>query len=116
MVRPILQRHRTARLALDRARRRWRLHAWQHILFSDESRFSLRFSDGRDHVYRRRGERFTDQYVMIWTVICHYGRTQLKIIQGTLSAVKYRDDDNARCHLARVCQEFLNQNHVRVLP
>jgi hypothetical protein len=29
-------------------------------LFSDESRFSLRFSDGRYRVYRRRGERFTD--------------------------------------------------------
>jgi hypothetical protein len=54
-----------------------------------------------------------------------------------LNAVKYRDDildpivlpflkqrnfdhvfqhDNARCHVARVCQDFLNQNHViRVL-
>jgi transposase len=54
-----------------------------------------------------------------------------------LNAVKYRDDildpiflpflkqrnfdhvfqhDNARCHVARVCQNFLNQNHIRVLP
>jgi transposase len=24
--------------------------------------------------------------------------------------------DNARYHLARVCQDFLNQNHIRVLP
>jgi transposase len=24
--------------------------------------------------------------------------------------------DNARCHVARVCQDFLNQNHIRVLP
>ena len=31
--------------------------------FSDESRFSLRFSDGYYLVYRRRGERFTDQCV-----------------------------------------------------
>jgi transposase len=48
------QRHRTARLAWARAHRRWRLHIWQHILFSDESRFSLRFSDGRYRVYHRR--------------------------------------------------------------
>ena len=34
------QRHRTTRLAWARGCRRW-----QHILFSDESRFSLRFSD-----------------------------------------------------------------------
>jgi transposase len=38
VVGPILkQRHRTARLVWARARRRWRLHTWQHILFSDES-------------------------------------------------------------------------------
>ena len=104
MVGPILkQRHRTTRIAWDRARRRWRLHTWQHILFSDKSRFSLRFSDGRYCVFRSGGERFTDQCVyesdrfgdrsvMIWAGICHDGHTQLKIVRGTLNAVKYRDD------------------------
>jgi hypothetical protein len=29
---------------------------------------------------------------MVWAGICHDGRTQLKIVQGTLNAVKYRDD------------------------
>ena len=74
---------------------------------------------------------------MVWAGICHDGHTQLKIVQGTLNAVKYRDDildpivlsflqqrnfdhvfhhDNARYHLARVCQDFLNQNHIHVLP
>ena len=94
------------------------------------------------------GECFTDQCVyesdrfgggsvMVWAGIYHDGRTQLNIVQGTLNAVKYRDDildpivlpflqqrnfdhdfqhDNARCHLARVCQDILNQNHTRVLP
>ena len=141
MVGPILkQRHRTARLAWARARHRWRLHAWQDILFSDKSRFSLRFTDGRYRVYRRRGELFTDQCVyesdrfrggsvMVWAGIFYDGRTQLKIVQGILNVVKYRDDildpivlpflqqrsfdhvcqhDNARCHVARVCQDFLN--------
>jgi hypothetical protein len=125
------QRHRTAKLAWAHARRRWRLHTWQHILFSNESRFSLRFSDGRYRVNRRRGERFTDQCVytrptvleaeVLWSglefvlMVC----TQLKIVQRTLNAVKYRDDildpivppflqqrnfehvfqyDNVRCH------------------
>ena len=94
-----------------------------------------------NRVYRRRGERFTDQCVyeserlgggsvLVWDGICHDGRTQLKIIQGTLNAVKYREDildpivlpfhvfqdHNARYHVARVCQDFLNQNHIRVLP
>ena len=115
-------------------------------MFSNESRFSLRFSDVRYRVYRRRrGERFTDQFVyksdrcgggsvMLWAGICLDGRTQLKIVQGTLNVVKNRDNvldpivlsflqqqnfddvfqhDNARCHVARVCQDFLNQNHIR---
>jgi len=132
------------RLAWARARRRWRLQTWQHIFF----RFALCFSDGRFRVYRRRRKCFTDQCVyvsdrfggesvMVWAGIFHGGRTQLKIVQGTLDAVKYRDDildptvlsflqqrnvdhvfqhDNARCHVARVCQDFLNQNPIRVLP
>ena len=38
MVGPILKKdHSTARLAWARARRRCRLHTWQHILLSDES-------------------------------------------------------------------------------
>ena len=73
---------------------------------------------------------------MVWAGICDDGRTQLKIVQGTLNAVKHRDHildpivlsfmqqrnvdqvfqhNNARCHVARVCQDFLNQNHIRVL-
>jgi hypothetical protein len=75
--------------------------------------------------------------VLVWAGICHDGRTQLKIVQGTLNAIKYRDDildpivlpflhqrnfdhvfqhDHARCQVARICQDFLNQNHIRVLP
>ena len=104
VIGPILkQRHRIARLACARARRRWGLHTWQNILFSDESLFSLSLSDGRYRVYRRRGERVTDQCVyeadrfgggsvMVWADMCHDGSTQLKIVQGTLNAVKYRDD------------------------
>jgi hypothetical protein len=53
-------------------------------------------------------ERFTDQCVyesdrfgggsvMIWAGIYHDGRTQLKIVQGTSNAVKYRDDILKRC-------------------
>jgi hypothetical protein len=60
VVGPILkQHHRTASLALFRARRRWRLHTWPLILFSDEPRFSLRFSEGRYCMYRRRGNSLT---------------------------------------------------------
>ena len=74
---------------------------------------------------------------MVWAGIRHDGRSQLKIVQGTLNAVKHRDDildpivlpflqqgnfdhvfqhDKTKCSVARVCQDFLNQNRIRVLP
>jgi hypothetical protein len=69
--------------------------------------------------------------VKVCAGICHDDRTQLKIVHGTLNAVKYRYNildsiilpfllqrnfyhvfrhDNARCHVARVYQDFLSQN------
>ena len=104
VIGPILkQRHKTEKLAWARARCHWRLHTWQHILFSDEFRVLLRFGDRHYRVYRRRGERFTVQCVhepdrfgranvMVWAGMCHDDLTQLKIVQGTLNAVKYSDD------------------------
>ena len=71
----------------------------------------------------RTSVRFEDESVMVWAGICHDGRTQLKIVQGILNAVKYRDNildhivllflqqrnfdhvfqhDKTRCHVARV--------------
>ena len=61
---------------------------------------------------------------VVWAGICHDVHIQLKIVQGTLNAVKYRGDildaivlpflqqrkfdhvfqhRNARCHMTRVC-------------
>ena len=37
-------------------------------------------------------DRFGDGIVMVRAGICHDGRTQLKIVQRTLNAIKYRDD------------------------
>jgi hypothetical protein len=37
-------------------------------------------------------DRFGGGSVMVWAGICHDGCTQLKIVQGTLNAIKYSDD------------------------
>ena len=61
-------------------------------------------------------------------------KTPLVVIQGNLTAVRYRDQvlmphvlplvnahnltfqhDNAGPHVARICRDFLNQNNVQVL-
>ena len=68
----LLPRHRSERLRWSRAYLRWRLREWEAVLFSDESRFSLDCSDGRNIVYRRVGERYqnararSETYVWRW--------------------------------------------------
>lgn len=103
-VRPLLQpRHRQARLQWSRNHLRWRLAQWQGILFTDESRFHLDGSDGRQRVYRRVGERYRDQCisqrryygggsVMVWGGITAHGRTPLVLVEGNLNAQRYRDE------------------------
>lgn len=148
-IRPVLlQRHRQRRLQWSRQHLRFRRVDWNNVLFSDESRFHLDSSDGRARVYRRTGERYADACViqrqpfgggsvMVWGGISFRGRTQLVIVQGNLTGVRYRDEiiqphvlpfvqgqgrrmtfqhDNARPHVARVVTDILVQRNVDVLP
>ena len=116
------------------------------MLFTDESRYCLHNTCRRQRVWRRRGERYVqncvlqrDRFgganVMVWAGIHHAGRTNLHFIEGNLTGIRYRDEilrplvvpcvtrnaltlqqDNARCHTARVCQTYLQQQNVNVLP
>ena len=65
------------------------------MLFSDESRFNVSHADGRQRVYRRRGERFRnacirerDRFggggVMVWGGIMGGQRTRLIVIRGII--------------------------------
>ena len=120
------------------------MRQWRRVLFTDESRFTLYCADGRRHVYRCRGERFANACVverdrfgsgpiMVWGAIAHGIKSQLIIVAGNMTAVRYRDEilrpvtvplvqhnlilqqDNARPHVARVCQDFLANNNIAPL-
>ena len=68
---------------------------------------------------------------MVWGSIAHGIKSQLIIVAGNMTAVKYRDEilrpvavqqrnlilqqDNARPHVARVCQDFLANNNIAPL-
>lgn len=56
-------RHRRARLAYANDHRNWNLRQWTNVLFTDESRFNLYGNDRRSLVWRRRGERFRQNFV-----------------------------------------------------
>ena len=142
----LTHRRRQRRMQWLRAHAPNRLADWRRVMFSDESRFSIQRSDRRQRVYRRLGERYSnacvrevDRFggggsVMVWGGIFHGVKTPLVVIQGNLTAVRYRDQvllpqvlplviahnltfqhDNARPLVARVCRDFPNQNNVQVL-
>ena len=71
---------------------------------------------------------------MVWGGIAHGIKSQLIIVAGNMTAVRYRDEilravavplvqqrnlilqqDNARPHVARVCQDFLANNNIAPL-
>ncbi len=136
-------RHRN-RLEWANAHIRWRLALWRGVLCTDESRFSLYRTDGRQRVWRRVGERFADVNavdrvahggggVMVWPGICYGQRTQVHFIDGILNAQRYHDEilrpivvpfihdhhlmlqhDNAWPHVARICTQFLETENIPV--
>ena len=144
---PLTQARRLRRMAwlTAHAPRLFPMRQWRRVLFTDESRFTLYRADGRRRVYRRRGERFADACVveqdrfgggsvMVWGGIAHGIKSQLIIVAGNMTAVRYRDEilrpvavplvqqrnlilqqDNARPHAARVCQDFLANNNIAPL-
>ena len=142
----LTQRHRQQRLEWSRRHLRWTIRDWQEVLFTDESRFTLRHADGRVRVYRRSGERYSDPCVlrhdrfgggsvMVWGGIARNGRTELVFVNGTLNAQRYREQiliphvlpfmaanggtfqqDNAHAHVANININFLRQQNVNVLP
>jgi len=127
------------------AQRVFPMRQWRRVLFTDESRFTLFRPDGRQRVYRRQGERFVDACVverdrfgggsiMIWGGIAHGLKTPLIVLRENLTGIRYRDQilqpvvvpflqqhgltlqqDNARPHVARVCQDLLAANNVQPL-
>ena len=103
-VRPVLTpAHRVAHLTWARAHVAWTRQQWARVLFSDESRFTRLFHDGRTRVWRRPGTRFQnanvqerDRYgggsIMVWGGIGRNYRTALYRVQGNLTGLGYRDN------------------------
>lgn len=95
--------HRRRREQWARRHQRMTRAEWANVLFTDESRFNLKNSDGRMRVYRRRGERLNDSCVherdhygggsvMVWAGISFHTKTNLVVIRGNLNALRYQQE------------------------
>ena len=57
---PLSVNHRRARREWCQEHHAWDEEDWESVLFTDESKFCLDFTDGRRRVWRRKGERYHD--------------------------------------------------------
>jgi len=145
---PILTiRNRQNRSLWAQQHLRWTHARWDRVLFTDESRFCVSVADGRKRVWRRKGERYSSACVlqhnrfgggsvMVWAGISGRHRTDLVIVDGTLTARRYIDQilephvlpffeshptvdilmqDNARPHAARITKDFLEESEISVM-
>lgn len=145
----LLPRHKAERLNFAIIRRGWRIRTWRRILWTDESRFCLYHNDGRRRVRRLRGERYNADCVqetvaggggsvMVWGGFTYDHVLPLQVVQGTMNAVKYRDDiletvvtpflrtaegqnvilqdDNARPHRATIINDYKTAENITSLP
>lgn len=98
---PLLQqRHRQARLAWARGHLNWRVGHWEHVVFSDESRFLLYRQDGRIRVRRQAHEALLDECVLprvqaggggvtIWGAFHNAGKSELHVLDGNMDQHQY---------------------------
>ncbi|GFU79519.1 transposable element Tcb2 transposase [Trichonephila clavipes] len=82
----------------------WTEHQWSHVLFPDESRFSLTGDSKRVYIWRESGtrndpsniverDRFGSGGVMVWGGIMIDGRTPLHVFRsGSVTGQIYRDE------------------------
>jgi transposase len=78
----------------------WNQDKWNSVLFSDESKITLRWQ-GQRLVWRRQNERLLpecmngtvkhDKSVMVWGCLCAKGVGDLSIINGKMKAVDYKN-------------------------
>ena len=99
---PLLgKKHRRRRYDFALRYRKWNLEHWKHVIWSDESKFSIFGSDGRQYCWRRPKEPLRSQHViptvkyggggiMVWGCMTWQGVGFLCRIDGTMDANLYQ--------------------------
>ena len=88
------------RLEWAKAHVNWTGGNWKSVLFSDESKFNIFGSDGREWCWRRSGEELDPRYtkkmvkhgggsIMVWGCITATGPGRICRIEGTMDATLY---------------------------
>ncbi|GFS62646.1 transposable element Tcb2 transposase [Trichonephila clavipes] len=111
---PLTPRHRATRRRWAAEHRDWEQHDWSQVLFTDESRFSLKCDTRRVLVWRDRGtrnntafvrERYADEIL----------RPHVIPYAGAIGDSFVFQDDNARPHRARLVENMLEAETIQCM-
>ncbi|KAF7670490.1 Transposable element Tcb1 transposase, partial [Cucumispora dikerogammari] len=78
----------------------WLLRKFHNVIFSDECRFKLSGSDGRQRVLREMGKRhaleniiptrkFGEGSIMVWGCISYEGVSRIVLVDETMDSIRY---------------------------
>ena len=142
---PLLNdKHRRKRLDFAKRYRSWTSEDWKKVIFSDESRFQLFYSNGRTYVRRRKGEEFNENCVvstvkhgggsvMVWGCFSADGVGGLARMTTNMDSAVYQDtlerhllpmvaqssrifqQDNASPHTSRSTRQWFSAHKIEVL-
>jgi hypothetical protein len=99
--RPLLTTpHKEKRLAWAKAHADWTVDDWKAVIFSDESKFTLFGTDGREWCWRAPGQAFDKRFVkksikhgggnvMVWGCLTAQGPGRICRIEGMMNAQLY---------------------------
>lgn len=98
----ISPKNRTGRLEFAKAHLDWTVQKWKTVLFSDESKYNLKDSDGMRRVRRPKGQRLNPKYciattkygggnVMVWGCFSGQGIGPIHRIEGIMDRFMYTD-------------------------
>lgn len=98
----ISEKNRKARIKFAQDHLNWSLQKWSTVLFSDESKFNLKDSDGLKRVRRPQNKRLDPRYckgtvkhgggnIMVWGCFSGQGLGPLQKIDGIMDRFLYKD-------------------------
>ena len=98
----ISSKNRLARLEFAREHLNWTISKWKSVLFSDESKFNFKGSDGYSRVRRPKGERCNPRYskgtvkhgggnIMVWGSFSGQGIGPIQKIDGIMDRFVYKN-------------------------
>lgn len=97
----ISRKNRVARLEFAKAHLNWTVDKWKTVLFSDESKYNLKNSDGIKRIRRPNGERLNPKYcigtvkhgggnIMVWGCFSGHGMGPIYKINGIMDRFHYK--------------------------